>query len=279
MRSAGAVASLLLAVFAADAEACQRCGLFGRLCRFQSVAHHVAVAPAVAYQTPPVFVVQNNYPQPNGAAGLLAQQGATVYGYQAAASAYLVNPAEVLRQAAELSKAATATASLGLTGYSSTAQTALALQAGIVEPMVRGHAAAQVLEAAGLARQSAAAPQSFALRVTRTPAGQWAVESVEPAEAAAAAGVAPLEAVPPAPPAPTQSNGVSILATKCAQCHGLSLAQPKAGLYFDAGHTVDCATVLKAIRAVKTDTMPKGGTLTPQEKGQILDELLALEGQ
>lgn len=262
----------------AEAAACQRCGLFGRLCRFQSVAHHVAVAPAVAYQTPPVFVVQNNYPQPNGAAGLLAQQGATVYGYQAAASAYLVNPAEVLRQAAELSKAATATASLGLTGYSSTAQAALALQAGIVEPMVRGNAAAQVLEAAGLARQSASAPQSFALRVTRSPGGQWAVESVAPAEAAAAAGSAiggPAEAVPPAPVAPSVG---SVLAEKCASCHGLGLAQPKAGLYFDAGHKVDCATVLKALRAVKSGEMPKGGQLTPQEKGQILDELLALEG-
>lgn len=253
------------------AQACSRCGLFGRNCRYQyTYTPHVAVAPVVQYQQPDVFVVQNNYPQPNGAVGLLAQQGATTYGLQAAAASYFVNPAEVLRQAAELSKAATATASLGLTGYNQTAQTQLALQATIAEPLVKGHAAAQVLAAAGLSTP-AAQTQSFALRISQDATGRWQVTAADPAQVSAQARAEVNASVPPTPTAN------SVLAAKCARCHGLNLTEPKGGVFLDAGHPLDCATVIKALKQVKSNKMPPDGGLTDQEKGLLLDELLSLE--
>jgi len=275
--------ALLLLLFAHEAHACQRCGLFGNRCRFVSrpvvqqhvVSQPVAVAPVATYQSPDVFVVQNNYPQPNGTIGLLAQQGTSVYGYQAAAAAYFVNPAETLRQAAELAKAASATASIGLTGYNETARTQLTLQAAIAEPLAKGQAAAQVLGAAGLSAPSSQS-QSFALRISQDSAGRWQVTQADPAQVSATVHAEINEHSTPTVPA-RPVNGASVLAAKCARCHGLNLTEPKGGMFLDAGHPLDCATVVKAIKQVKSNKMPPDGGLTDQEKGLLLDELLSLE--
>lgn len=265
------ICSLLWAVIASTSEACSRCGLFGRLCRYQNVVpvkHYVVPAAAVVKQAD-VFVVQNNYPQPIGA---YAAQGASVYGYQAAAQAYYVNPAEVIRQAAELSKAATATATIGLTGFNQTAQTQLALQASISEPLARGHAAAQVLGAAGLS-QPYAQQQSLALRIYQEN-GSWKVEQSD-GSAITARVQSEMGAVPPIPQAPSASQ--SVIKEKCVRCHGLTLTEPKGGIFLDAGHKLDCKVVLKALQMVKDNKMPKDSpALTPQEKGIIMEELLAL---
>jgi hypothetical protein len=249
----------LFVVFASESQACQRCGLFGRLCRYYKAPVQY-YAPAAVVKKADVFVVQNNYPPAIAAA--YAQQGNSVYGYQAAAQAYFVNPAEVLRQSAELSKAASVTATLGLTGYNQTAQTQLALQAAISEPLAKGHAAAQVLTAAGLNQQSVALQQqTLALRVTTGVNGQLQVQQVQAEQL----------------PIPAQPVGTSVISQKCAKCHGLSLAEPKGGVFLDAEHRLDCTTAMKAIKLIKTDKMPKDSPpLTAQEKGLILDELLSL---
>lgn len=273
--------ALLLMVIANQAEACQRCGLFGLRCRYyvapvvKQVVAPAYVAP-VAYQQPNILVVQNAYGPPNGVAGLLAQQGSSVYGYQAAASSYFVSPAEVLRQAAELSRAASATASIGLTGYNTTAQTQLALQAGITSTVAKGQAAAQVLTAAGLSEPQQQT-QSLALKIVQQN-GRWQVLSAEPAEVNAQiraeinATPSQPEIVPPPAPRPA-----SVIAAKCAQCHGLNLTEPKGSVFLDAGHQLDCSVVVKALKLIKAGKMPKDGSLTDQEKGAIFDELLSLE--
>lgn len=134
---------------AGNAEACGRCGLFGRACRFAS--HHVAqvvevpvVQEVVApYQQPSqAIVVQNNYPPANGALPLIAQPGNTVYGLQAAFQPYRLDPDAVLRQAAELTKAAQSLADQGLRGYSNTASLALTLSAS--QPAIQSAAQLQV---------------------------------------------------------------------------------------------------------------------------------------
>ena len=269
-----------MAAFCENAEACNRCGLFGNRCRFQS-SHVVApvVASVVQYKQPEVFVVQNNYPQPNGAAALLAQQGSTVYGYQQAAAQYFVSPADVLRQAAELAKAAGQTAQLGLNGYNATAQTQLNLQASFADNLSRGQAASQVLQAAGFTAP-ATQQQSLALRISRGADGQWAVTQADPvsvnqqitARLETSTTTTPTPA--PTPEAVAKSN--SIIAAKCASCHGLDKTEPKAGIFLDAGHQLDCKVVLSSLKAIKDNKMPKGGSLTPEEKGRIMEELLAL---
>lgn len=268
------IIAVVLLLCATELHACNRCGLFGNRCRFvQShvVESHVQVAPVAAYKAPEVFVVQNNYPAPNGGAAILAQQGATIYqpnGYQQAAQAYLVNPADVLRQAAELTRAAQKLAGDGLNGYQQTVTSALTLQSTLAEPLIRSQAAAQVLSAAGL-NQPPAQQQSLALRITRGLDGQWQVSQADAAQI-----TAKVEQKIEARPTEQVSSEASVLSAKCASCHGKELTQPKAGLYIDAGIKLDCKTALKSLQLIKSGKMPKDGTLTPEEKGAILDELL-----
>jgi hypothetical protein len=74
---------------------------------------------------------------------------------------------------------------------------------------------------------------------------------------------------PSATPAPPQATLVS---QKCAICH--SGSAPKANLSLENISRLDCVARLKAVRAVLTEKMPKGGPrLTPEEAGKILEEL------
>ncbi|HEV2972487.1 MAG TPA: hypothetical protein VGY55_21120 [Pirellulales bacterium] len=76
-----------------------------------------------------------------------------------------------------------------------------------------------------------------------------------------------------APLRSTQSPAaLTLLAQKCATCH--AGAEPKASLSLENVGTLNCETRLKAIRAVLTEKMPKGGPrLTPEEAGKVLEEL------
>lgn len=256
----------------ADVEACQRCGLFGNRCKFAS---HVAVAPVAIVRQPEVFVVQNNYPPANGAAALLAQQGGTVYGLQAAAHAYTLDPAAVLRQAADLARGAQQLAADGLNGYNTSASLAMQLNQQANDSLAKGTAAALVLNAAGLNQQALnASPQ--ALRLIRGPDGRWNVEQADPATVAekltnkAQASTAPNEQM---------ATGGSVVSAKCGQCHGLAKAEPAAGLYLDDGHAISCEQALRSVRAVMSGKMPKGQKLTPQELTALVDELTRLGSQ
>ena len=84
---AGLMGVMLLVVAMAETNACDRCGLFGRRCRFasQSFDHHEGYGASGGTQT---FNFINSYPTP-----LLAAQGQTVYGYNLSAQAYSVDPA------------------------------------------------------------------------------------------------------------------------------------------------------------------------------------------
>jgi hypothetical protein len=75
-------------------------------------------------------------------------------------------------------------------------------------------------------------------------------------------------------PEPRQMVG-NIVAEKCGSCH--SGAAPKAGLTLDGVTPVPCVSVLESLRQIKDDKMPKGGKLSPEEKGLLMEALLALE--
>jgi hypothetical protein len=272
--------TLLVACFASDARACNRCGLLGNRCRYYKPTYYApAYQPVAVVKSPDVFVVQNNYPQP------IAAQGNTVYGYQTAVSAYAVNPAELFRQAQGLAQASTATTQLAITGFNQMANTQLTLQAQITEPLARGHAASQVLSAAGLSQPfNQQQQQSLALRIYSDTNGQWKVEQQVNAqiEASVGNGVQPVQPAPtrdpPSIPSGEQSN--SMVAQKCARCHGLTKTEPKGGVFLDAGHRVNCDIFREAIRRIKSNDpairMPPDGGLTPLEAGELLDELIEL---
>lgn len=259
---------LAMLAIAGEASACGRCGLFGRGCRFQS-HHHVVVAPAVIKQ-PEILVIQNAFPQPNGAA-LLAQQGGTVYGYHAAALNYRLDPDAVLRQAADLARGAQSLAQVGLDGYNQSAGLALQLNAQIQEPLAKGVAASAVLSAAGLS-QPGSGSSSQTLRIRQDAGGRWQVEQID-AQAELNARQAIERPPGPAPPLPAVD---SIINAKCGQCHGLELAEPKAGLYFGPGHQLDCASALKAVKAIRSGRMPLKQQLSAEDRETLVAEFLAL---
>lgn len=78
----------------------------------------------------------------------------------------------------------------------------------------------------------------------------------------------------PLQPLPETRGGV--LARKCAECH--SGAAPKKGITIDGNTPMFSDQITAAVRMIRDDKMPKGGPpLTPDEKGQALEELLSLE--
>ena len=263
------VAGVLLFGCASPAEACGRCGLFGRACKF--AAHHVPVAvvtPVVA-AAPEVFVVNNVYPPANGGAALLAQQGGTVYGLQAAALQYRVDPAETLRQAAELARGAQKLAETGLNGYQTSASLALQLQANADDTLAKGVAASAVLSAAGLnPAQQQTAPQS--LRITRGADGKWGVEQLGPGEVAAQ-----LEVRASGKPLQQQASG-SLVDRHCGRCHGAEETQPDGGLYVYAGAALSESQRNKAVQAVVSGEMPRGQQLASDVRLDVIRELLTL---
>jgi len=256
-----ALGAVVLLLLVSDAAACGRCGLFGNRCKF--AAAHVVAAPLVV-KAPEVLVIQNAFAQPNGLA-LLANQGTTAYGLQAAAQAYTLDPAAVLRQAAELTRGAQSLAADGLNGFSSTASLALQLNSPANDALAKGTAAALVLQSAGLNQPGAS--QSQSLRIARDASGRWQVQHEEPAKAVQA-----LER-------PTaEIAGDSLIKAKCAQCHGTTLSEPKGGLYLDAGAPLDCAAALKSIDAVLSGRMPKGQQLSAEEVTGLVKELTKAGG-
>lgn len=265
-----------LAMLAADASACSRCGLFGRRCRFASVAVVVDQHAAVAVAAPQTIVLQNNFQAPNGAAAFLAPQGQSVYGLTQAAQPYTLSPDAVLRQAAELTKGAQQLAQQGLNGYQQTASLALTLQAS--QPAIQ--AAALTAQPQAIAQQ----PQSQSIKLTQVN-GQWTVEMGSAGGAGASTSTQPAAAPSPdSPPQADSSGGInpdlpagpSLVAKHCASCHGLAKPAPANKMYFDAGHSLDCSPAMAAIKAVAAGKMPKGQQLTPEEKGLLIQELTAL---
>ena len=298
-----AMAFIVIAQVASESEACSRCGLFGNRCRFAVVAapvfaHHVeAVAAPVQYQQQPI-VVNNIYPQPNGAA-LLAQQGGTTYGIQSPAILRLTDPDLALRQAYELAKATQSLASSGVSGYNSMAALSLQLNADTNGPLARGAAATSVLNAAGLNPATAQFNQGpLTIQITRDQTGALRVEQMNAGSPQQLNGgtqchqncqppTSPASqpqgttTPPDAPQSPSipGTPGTSILAAKCASCHGLSLTEPKGGVFIDANQKLSCVTALRAIGHVRRGTMPpsaKERPLPDADREALITELEVL---
>ena len=75
--------------------------------------------------------------------------------------------------------------------------------------------------------------------------------------------------------ATTQAVPPTLVQQKCGKCHGG--ADPKGGLSLLDLSVLSCEVRLEAVQRIVTDDeakrMPKGGTLTPEEAGLLLQEL------
>lgn len=247
------VGLVLALLFASSADACSRCGIFGRGCRFGH--HHVqAVEAFVAAPIvqPPVVSIINNYPAGNGAAAtLLAPQGGTVYGLSTAVQAYSLDPTQVLRQAQELTKGAQDLAREGLEGYGKTAALALTLSAS--QPAIQAVVAQPVVSQ----------PQSLTLKLVD---GKWVVDSPSAPQINTAPNAAK------APQTLPTGLGGSLVKKYCASCHGSDLAAPKGAIFLDAGVALDCELLVKSVNRVSKGEMPPGG-LPLQDRLELIQDL------
>jgi mono/diheme cytochrome c family protein len=249
-----AIAFCVVVLIAADAWACSRCGLFGNRCRFVN-QHHVAAAvvaaPVVA--APPISII-NNYAPGNGAAAtLIAPQGGSVYGLSTAVQAYSLDPAAVLRQAAELTRGAQQLADQGLKGYGQTAALALTLQAS--QPAIQ----------AAVVQPIQQPPQTLQIELRD---GKWQI-------------VQPTASTPPAPAqdppqrpasAVSPARGFPLVNKHCGKCHGIDIAAPKGGVYL-GGEEQDCKVSLSGVAAVLSGRMPPGSQLSQEDRQGIVLEL------
>ena len=133
----------------------------------------------------------------------------------------------------------------------------------VAKQVVAHHAVAQVVAYPQVYYQAGAGIEAEAI------AERAAVRALAKFQAIQAQRYQPQQANVP-PPAPQ-----NIVAEKCGSCHGG--AAPKAGLTLDGVTPIPCASVLESLRQIKDDKMPKGGKLSPEEKGLLMEALLALE--
>lgn len=278
-------------VMAVDAWACSRCGFFGNRCRIPHQHHEVAaVVTAPVIQQPPISII-NNYAPGNGAAAtLLAPQGGSVYGLSTAVQAYSLDPAAVLRQAAELTRGAQQLADQGLKGYGQTAALALALQASrpvaqltTDQPVQQPPQTLQIEFRDG--KWQVTQPQTPQTNVAGEPAFVLDLKTGKIVKGATPNSVVPRPPKLPPPPftpesEPTQQHVETgafghkfpLINKWCGECHGPNLTSPKGGVSL-GGAGQDCETNLKAVAAVLLGRMPQGSQLSAEDRQGIVLEL------
>jgi hypothetical protein len=246
-----AAASILTVLLLADtASACNRCGLFGLRCRFSKQAVVKQVKQFAAYQQPANVTnvsIVNAYPV-----------GATQYAsVQSATSLYAVSPAIALTAATE-----TATRSLA------TMQTAIESITSNNRDMVelaKLQAARDHLQTALATSQES---HSYTLRITQSGGGVQ-VEKLQDRLVGSGNGG------PEKPFAPG-----SLLDVKCAKCHGVDLAEPKAGLWFGSTEPLEATQAVRALRVLDGLDVPPEMTslvesLSTDELSQLRSEILS----
>ncbi len=273
LRSSRLLASLmgvmLLVVAIAETNACDRCGLFGRRCRFasQSFDHHEGYSSGYgASGGTQTFNFINSYPTP-----LLAAQGQTVYGYNLSAQAYSVDPALIFDTAARLASNASDLAKQGVSSYTDLAlqqlsnQQAIAAEAlEVAKVEAQGRAAANALSAAKPA-SSTSVPKILSYRVTATN-GELKVEDIS-SEPSAAGGATSLSA---------SDHVKSLLAAKCGKCHSGPGSKGVPFLDRTLDHDLVKAILLRSTTDDPSKRMPPSG---PKLSVDELSPIFALKSQ
>lgn len=272
----------LLVLAAAEASACNRCGIFGRGCRYYSASTYVAPVVAAAPASQNVYVIQNSYPAP------LVGQGTSAVvsngGYQSL-TLPLFDPTAYFSQSLQLIKAANDTNALQHERTSALVQRVAELQAPTVERIAAGQAASQVLKAAGLDPAHNASGQASAVVISRNSDGQVQVLPLESGEAAKITArlstTTTITGVMSSPAPPQAAAGdYPLFAKFCASCHGTQLAAPKGGIFL--GDDLNVATTMhnrwrNIEKEINSGRMPKGGPpLTDDEKRGVALELDAM---
>lgn len=216
------IVTLLLTDYA---QACGRCGLFGRRCKFASVKSAVVYPQYAQAASQTINVANFAYPI-----------GATQYSSVAQISQlYATNPALALEHSTRVAERSVSTMQSAIESLTANNQ-------GVLE-VAKLQAATEHLRSA---LQSSQQTSSVTLRITQSSSGI----TVEPiTDSPPVHGGGPATAQPPA--------SSSVLAVHCASCHGTAVNAPKAGLYYDSGHQLDATNAMKALRILEGHDVPE----------------------
>lgn len=262
---------LLIGLFATDAEACQRCGLFGNRCRFQS--YYYPTYQPVTYAAQPTtqnFVFNNSYP----VAALLGQ-GNTVYGYSLAAQPYTLDPAQVLDRAGRLAELAFTSGQKAVDDFNDTAGNALALSAEANRQQQNTLLAMTAIQANSQAQPT----QSLSFRATVTN-GKLSLERIEAAPSAAVTAPCPDgNCPPPAPKDGTLSlSAGNLIGQYCGTCHdGTGQKDTPRGFVLDGQTRLVNGQFQAAAKAVMAGKMPPKSQLSEDDRLAIVAELAKLD--
>ena len=235
---------LILLGLAVDASACNRCGLFGRKCRFAS--HHVAHVPYVAPATTTNFVFNNTFPAPF----LLAGQGSSVYGVQQASAAYLDRPEFFMDRAVRLEELRTVNAERGYQQFQESGRLAMSLNS--AENLRANNT---MLALAAMEKNTGAYQQTLAVRID-----SGGNVSYSQPQAVTQAG----------PLALTQSQS-------CGACHdGRGTKGAPKHIILDGSVEVDDLTLTASFAEITKGTMPPGSKLTDPQKDVVKASLARL---
>lgn len=277
-----ALVALLSLVAVDSAESCQRCGIFGRGCRF---AHQVVQqVVAVAEPTPSVqnFVFNNQFPVAGIATALGLPAGNTVYGYSLAASAYTLDPAQVLDRSARLTELAINGGRSALGDHNATVQGALALAADADRRANNTVVALSAITANQQTTGQSQSPVAFKVTVAN---GRISTEAIDAGGNAQAFGSPacdcqkPASDVPPKPPGAFSAFGAGSL-TACAGCHdGSGKKKTPIGFRLDGSEAITREQFDVCESKVKAGEMPPNSSLNLQQRASILAELSKLVRQ
>lgn len=242
------IALTVLLLSASTADACGRCAIFGRGCRFAQ-KQIVVTKQSYGYQ----------YQQPSNTTNLslinVYPPGSVAYQSVAQlAQSYQVNPSLAL----ELSAKA--------------AGQALDNQAASIRLAQEHSAASQEIQRQALALQLVQAAMGTGQVQQQQTSSSLSLEVRQGTGVATDGGGSVQGGTAPAR---------SLLATKCAQCHGLDLQSPKGQLYLDAEHTLTASDSVAASRVVSGLDVPEPmrdviQSLTDAERCQLLIEIATL---
>ncbi len=139
------VAVGIIALLASNADACNRCGVFGKGCRVAHAAVAVAAVPVAQVAPESTVVITNVYP--NQIPYPVAQQGATLYGLQAAIEPLRVSPELMMNQANRHAELSLKLAEQAPQNYAALASQVYSQQSQTDKIYAASHALAQILNA------------------------------------------------------------------------------------------------------------------------------------
>lgn len=261
-------------------EACNRCGLFGRGCRYSyGYNYYPTYYQPVQYQ-PPIsnFVFNNTYPVP-----YLAQSGNTAYGqavsggangYSMSALPYQVDVAGGFDRAGRLAEVAFQGGHEVMTQFNASLQNAAAVNEASTRRAQIAAVTAEGIRAMAINPPNTQPPPTMNFSATMQ-GGQLRVNPPTPA------GIAPNPQMLMQPgytdPASAVGQQYGVGYNVCATCHdGAGTHNEPKELVYNGSRNIDPSDFGKAALSIELGKMPPVSTgirLSPQDKAIVLTEL------